>query len=120
MAVGVCRFCGQYRTVQFAEGKTQGDLDEIATSECSCEGAEMERKIQYMKSKANTAIEKIIIGRYESTGKAMQAILDDMARGRIKTFQVAEADGVKSSMRLTKSGIEVQLAETIITTVEDA
>ena len=31
---GTCKYCGQVRMVRYAEGKTQEDLDRIATSEC--------------------------------------------------------------------------------------
>ena len=40
---GTCKYCGQVRMVRYAEGKTQEDLDRIATSECDCDGAQRER-----------------------------------------------------------------------------
>lgn len=45
---GTCKFCRQLRTVQYGEDKgyTQAELDQIATDECDCDGARMERDIQ--------------------------------------------------------------------------
>ncbi len=60
---GTCKYCGQVRMVRYAEGKTQEDLDRIATSECDCDGAQRERNALYEESKARTAIGKVIIGK---------------------------------------------------------
>lgn len=37
--LGTCRFCGQRRTVRYAGGYAQEELDKIATDECNCDGA---------------------------------------------------------------------------------
>ena len=46
LRTGVCKFCGQIRTVNVSEDKdyTQEDLDRIAENECDCEIASMMRK----------------------------------------------------------------------------
>lgn len=46
LRTGVCKFCGQIRTVNVSEDKdyTQEQLDRIAESECDCEIGSMMRK----------------------------------------------------------------------------
>lgn len=46
LRTGVCKFCGQIRTVNASEDKdyTQEQLDRIAESECDCDIASMMRK----------------------------------------------------------------------------
>lgn len=43
---GVCKYCGQMRTLQVSEDKayTNEDLDRIAASECDCDVATLLRK----------------------------------------------------------------------------
>lgn len=47
----VCMYCGQQAVVMVAEGKeyTEAELNKIATMDCTCAGAEDEKKIESKK-----------------------------------------------------------------------
>lgn len=118
---GTCKFCGQVRMVRYAEGKTQEDLDRIATSECSCEGAERERAAAHQESKAQNAIRKVIAQRFPDAAAVLTVAAGPAARGKIKSVVIGLGGGAKATLVLGKSGeLGVKLSETIITTMEDA
>lgn len=117
---GTCVFCGQNKIVQFADNLTDEDMDKLATQECSCEGASLERKVQHIAETARKAIKMIVEPKYEETAQAMEILADPMARDMIQSFQVVEGDNVKVFMKRVKSGIEVKTTELVTTTVGDA
>jgi len=43
---GVCRFCGQIKSVVVGEGLTQDEVDKIVASECDCEGAKTNQRLE--------------------------------------------------------------------------
>lgn len=118
---GTCRFCGQVRMVRYAEGKTQEDLDRIATDECNCEGAQREQKAQYEENKAKTAIRKVIAQRFPDAAAVLLTAAGPAAHGKIKSVAIGIGGGAKATLVLGKNGeLGVKLSETTITTMEDA
>lgn len=119
--MGTCRFCGQRRLVRYAGGLTQEELDKIATDECNCDGAIKERNIRYETSKARTAVEKVIMPRYQEAGAILKEAADSTAHGLFHAVTISLGDGAKATMTVNRKGaISVKLSETIITTIEDA
>lgn len=120
MAVGTCKYCGQVRTVPFHDNLTDEDMDRIATEECDCPKAEYEKKVRYEVAKAQNAIEKIILPRYQKTAEMLTLAADSMARDEIAAVQITEGDGAKVTAKTTSKGIAIKIVDTITTTVEDA
>lgn len=118
---GTCRFCGQVRMIRYAEGKTQEDLDRIASDECNCEGAQREQKAQYEESKAKTAIRKVIGQRFPDAAEVLLKAAGPAAREKIKSVSIGLGNGAKATLVLGAKGeLGVKLSETIVTTMEDA
>ena len=61
-STGTCKHCGQPRIIQTIGDITQEQADEIATSECDCDGAKKERERERMIEQA----EEWIDGRFEN------------------------------------------------------
>lgn len=121
IGLGTCRFCGQRRTVRYAGGYAQEELDKIATDECNCDGAIKERSIRYEASKARTAVEKVITPRYPEAGEILSKAADPTAHGLFHAVTISLGDGAKATMTVNAKGaVKVKLSETIITTLEDA
>jgi hypothetical protein len=107
--------------VRYAEGKTQEDLDRIATSECDCDGAQRERNALYEESKARTAVGKLIQPGFPQAAAIMTEAVPFAAREMITGLRITLQNGAKAILKVSKSGtVDVKLSETIITTVEDA
>lgn len=102
----VCMYCGQQAVVMVAEGKeyTEAELNKIATMDCTCAGAEDEKKIQSKKTDAQDAIEMILAKKNKKTvAQVMMAAVDGMARDRIKKVSI-NIDGETTCSMYQKGG----------------
>lgn len=120
MATGTCKYCGQMRQVPFSENLTDEDMNRIATEECDCDKAMYERNVRHEVAKAQNAIEKIILPRYQKTAEVLMFMADSLARGNANAIQITQGDGAKVTARATSKGIAIKIVDTITTTVEDA
>lgn len=59
MREGVCRYCGQVRMVTLEASASQEDVDMLATKECDCPSAKIQRDRDQRYEKASRNIEKI-------------------------------------------------------------
>lgn len=102
----VCMYCGQQAVVMVAEGKeyTEAELNKIATMDCTCVGAEAEKKIESKKTDAQDAIEMILAKKNKKTvAQVMLAAVDGMARDRIKKVSI-NIDGETTCSMYQKGG----------------
>lgn len=55
---GFCRFCGQSRVIYTVGEMQQAELDDMATEQCTCAGAEADRREKNRKEKVNKYVQK--------------------------------------------------------------
>ena len=112
---GTCKYCKQYKVVQVPKGKeyTQEEVNNIATAECDCEGAEEEAKIQSRIKGAMESIDRILIKKDKKIiAPVMQSAVELMARERIKKLSI-NIDGESTcSMYIKGSKIVVESRRT--------
>lgn len=101
-----CLYCGQQAVVMVAEGKeyTRAELDRIATMDCTCAGAEDEKKVKSKIKDAQDAIEMVLAKKNKKTvAQVMLAAVDGMARDRIKKVSI-NIDGKTTCSMYQKNG----------------
>lgn len=112
ITTGICRYCHQIRTIEHVkEGFTQEEKDEIASTECDCEGAKEARNIEYQIDKGKTAIERIA-GKDKNVATILRAGLRPIAEGAIQSIQVKTGSGMKYQIAMKKN-IIVKSTETL-------
>lgn len=108
---GICKYCHQIRVIEHVkEGTSQEDRDEIATSECDCEGATKARNLEYQIARGQAAIDRIA-GKDKNVAAVLNAGLRATAEGGIRSIQVKTGSGVKYQMS-AKKNIVVKSTET--------
>jgi hypothetical protein len=114
---GICRFCKQIAVVQIPDDKEfdQKRIDDIASSECKCTGAQEERKIGYLADDARSGIRRILEDKDQiSAAKIMLSAVDPVARGRIKKVSVNIDGEMTCSMYLKSARIIVESRRTLV------
>lgn len=108
---GICKYCHQVRVIEHAdENFTQEDKDNIATSECDCEGAVEARNLEYQIARGQAAIDRIA-GKDKNVAAVLNAGLRATAEGGIRSIQIKTGSGVKYQMS-AKTNIVVKSTET--------
>jgi len=110
---GTCRWCGQIRTIMKApENATQDELDRIASDECTCDGANKERKIREMISTAESSILKVVTKRAPGAAQILEAGVEQVARGYAKKVSVNVDGMLTASMYRSGDRIVVESRKT--------
>lgn len=111
----ICQYCGQSCVVMVKPGKeyTDEELNRIATSECTCAGAEDENKVRSRINDANDAIDMVLAKKNKKTvAKIMLAAVDAMARDRIKKVSINIDGETNCSMYMKGKKIIVESRRT--------
>lgn len=114
---GICRFCGQLRTVMVPDGKefSEEELNAIAGTECNCSTAEEEREIGNIKDAAAESIEKILVKKERSTAAGiLSAAIDPIARKKVKKVSVNMDGELVCSMYMKGKKIIVEARQTMV------
>ena len=114
---GICRFCGQLRTVMVPDGKefSEEELNAIAGTECNCSAAEEEREIGNIKDAAAESIEKILVKKEGSTAAGiLSAAIDPIARKKVKKVSVNMDGELVCSMYMKGKKIIVEARQTMV------
>ena len=114
---GICRFCGQLRTVMVLDGKefSEEELNAIAGTECNCSAAEEEREIGNIKDAAAESIEKILVKKERSTAAGiLSAAIDPIARKKVKKVSVNMDGELVCSMYMKGKKIIVEARQTMV------
>ena len=114
---GICRFCGQLRTVMVPDGKefSEEELNAIAGTECNCSAAEEEREIGNIKDAAAESIEKILVKKERSTAAGiLSAAIDPIARKKVKKVSVNMDGELVCSMYMKGKKIIVEAQQTMV------
>lgn len=108
---GTCKFCRQIRAIEHVKGDvSQEERDNIATSECDCEGATEARNLEYQIARGQAAIDRIA-GKDKNVATVLNAGLRATAEGGIRSIQIKTGSGVKYQMS-AKTNIVVKSTET--------
>lgn len=83
-AVGFCKYCKESRMVEAPEDATQEQLDQLATDECTCQGAYAEREREQQHEYAVYEIENIIKPRSEAAAVIFRDNIENIQMGKIK------------------------------------
>ena len=114
---GTCKYCRQYKVVQVPKDKeyTQEELDDIATAECDCDGAEEEAKVRGKIKAAMDSIDRILVKRQKKDiAPVMQSAVELMARGKIKKVSINIDGDTTCSMYGKGSKIVVESRQTLV------
>lgn len=108
---GICKYCHQIRVIEHVkEDASQEERDNIATSECDCEGATEARNLEYQIARGQAAIDRIA-GKDKNVAAVLNAGLRATAEGGIRSIQIKTGSGVKYQMS-AKTNIVVKSTET--------
>lgn len=108
---GICKYCRQIRVIEHTDKNlSQEDKDNIATSECDCEGATEARNLEYQIARGQAAINRIA-GKDKNVAAVFNAGLRAVAEGGIRSIQIKTESGVKYQMHMKKN-IVVKSTET--------
>jgi hypothetical protein len=108
---GSCKYCHQIRVIEHVEEDvSQEERDNIATSECDCEGATEARNLEYQIARGQAAIDRIA-GKDKNVAAVLNAGLRATAEGGIRSIQIKTGSGVKYQMS-AKTNIVVKSTET--------
>lgn len=108
---GICKYCHQIRVIEHVEEDvSQEERDNIATSECDCEGATEARNLEYQIARGQAAIDRIA-GKDKNVAAVLNAGLRATAEGGIRSIQIKTGSGVKYQMS-AKTNIVVKSTET--------
>ena len=102
---GTCRYCGQMRAVwvKNPDEYSQEDIDKIASSECSCPGAEREEKKRQLMNSGMDAIRMTLEEKHRKNAeKVMMAGLEFLCSGRLKKITVKIDEDTTATMYLAK------------------
>lgn len=115
---GTCKFCGQIVMLQVGEDRqlTQGDLDNIASQECDCDGAAAEREIIAAEMAARNNINRIYKDDIcRAAAGIMLNAVDNVARGYLKKISININGRVTATMwRIPSGAVVVERRETTI------
>lgn len=115
--MGTCRFCGQTFMIETISGEaTEAQLEEHATQMCNCPEAKAYQGVIEAKDKAMRNIE-ILFDKFPKAKELLQAAVEPVAGGAIKSVTVNLEGGVKGTLKLGSSG-KVRLKKTTTTTDE--
>lgn len=110
---GTCKWCGQALAIMKApENATQDELDRIASDECTCDGANKERKIREMISTAESSILKVVTKRAPGAAQILEAGVEQVARGYAKKVSVNVDGMLTASMYRSGDRIVVESRKT--------
>lgn len=119
---GTCKYCSQMRTVWVKDPAeySQDDIDKIASSECSCPGAEKESKKNQLMSSGKDAIRMTLEERHrKNAAKIMEAGLESVCSGRIKKITVQIDSETTATMLLAKAKNDTRVIVECRTTVTE-
>ena len=109
---GTCRFCGQVRQIETAAGWDQEQVDEAASTSCSCPGAEDDRHGKKIKVKGHEAVDRQFHAIPEGVREIIHSAVDLIVTGEIKKLSIDTGRKTKVSISATaKGGIKVERIE---------
>lgn len=111
MAHGFCKYCGQAYMVDSDQDTTEAELNELATAQCTCEGAinhawkkavleVFSQDIEVVFGEKNADIKKLF-------GEAGEMIMN----GRIKTLSVKQSDEKTLALKMKDKGLCITVTE---------
>lgn len=110
---GMCRWCGNLRIVKAApDNATQQELDDIATDECSCDGAKHARTIRYLTESAMRSIDYIVSGRSPEAARILVAGAWAVAAKQIRKITVDVNGAMTASMHYANGKVIVKCKKT--------
>ncbi|MCR4739152.1 MAG: hypothetical protein K5886_02695 [Lachnospiraceae bacterium] len=113
---GFCKYCKQGRAVQIGEDQiySQADLDNIASSECTCDGARHAQEKENRIRRAKDAIDKITVDGEKEVGDFLKSALSLLADHKIKKLSV-NINGIVTYtvLRGNEEQLSMQRRETI-------
>lgn len=115
--LGVCKWCGQIKTIEVAESAnpSEEERDELASEECDCATAEMERNRREMINKATEEINEYTENAHEQeAGKILLTAIEGIVKHKVKSISVKVRPEVTYRMEMSKSnGLVVERNEKI-------
>ena len=103
---GTCHYCGQMRAVwvKNPDEYSQEDIDKIASSECSCPGAEREEKKRQLMNSGMDAIRLTLEEKHrKNAAKVMMAGLEFLCSGRLKKITIKIDEDTTATMYLANT-----------------
>ncbi len=114
---GVCKYCGQTRTVEVADSADpkREELNEIATEECDCKEADIERNRKAMIEKATEEVNQYTENACEpAAGRILMAAMEEVVNHRVGMVTVKVSKTVSYRMGMSKNnGLIVERNEKI-------
>lgn len=101
---GVCKFCGQVRNVVTDKDYEQDDLDRIASSECDCEAAKVERDKEMYYRLAVENINKLMAKQYPNAAKAIIGFVKPIQEHTFREITIKVNSQTKVGMKMNPEG----------------
>lgn len=100
--IGYCAFCHQGMTIETVGEVSQLQLNEIATSKCSCSEAKSERRKKERREKVNSYVEKNFS---EDAAPTIKALVELVEHGEFDQIVITHGlTGWKTTMKTDKDG----------------
>lgn len=119
---GTCRFCGQISAGTVEGAETEAEADEIATMDCSCNGACAYRKKKEQKDRAKLNLRQLFVEKDERWNsmenenliRFLESAIDHVAEHDINSISLSipGIGSAKISMN-SKNGVVVERRKTV-------
>lgn len=93
MLNGVCRFCGQIKTIEVKQSLTEEEINEKVTMQCDCFEAVRYKQVKYAEKKIVKLFPED--GDEGGIGKILISALEPLQNFKVKKITVDTGNGVK-------------------------
>ena len=109
--VGICEYCGEPRNVEAEEYDTDRRADQLATEQCTCEGAMLAREKREQAENCRKNIEEMIAGKHPEVAEIFERCTEPMQQKIFASAKIDIGDGRKATIKSTKDGLKIELEE---------
>ena len=102
--IGYCRFCGQSKMVDGDPGMSEEELNQLATSECTCPGAVREAWKNSVLEEYDQNLE-VLFGKKPELKKLMRAAGELIMNEKIEKLTITEAQGKTIGLKPREKGL---------------
>ena len=103
-ALGFCRCCGQSVTIKNSGLETQEQVDEEATRNCNCPGAETLREREERIATALKKLKALTNGNHKEIKEILDEAIKLAAVGKVKSITVKSGDKTTYKINVTATG----------------
>lgn len=112
LRAGTCVYCGQTIMVEAKENTEKEVLNLMATEECTCAGAMLQRQKKVQRSKCIENINRLIEPTYPEVAELLKASIDLIQTEQVKKLTLnLKNSNIKITMKQCVKGIKLELEQ---------